>query len=129
MTLDHPLSAREREILNIVYRLGDATATEVIAAMKDPPSRSAVRTFLKILEDKGHLRHKQVGREFVFSATRSRDKVGRSAIVHVLETFFGGSLSDAVASYLAKPQANVDEAELKKLQRLIDIARKGERKS
>ena len=129
MTITEPLSAREREILDIVYRLGEATATQVIAQMNGPPSRSAVRTFLKILEAKGHLQHTQVGREFVFCTTKSRDSVGRKAISHVLDTFFGGSLSEAVASYLNRSRSNVDVAELKKLQRLIEIARKRESKS
>ncbi len=128
VTVNDPLSAREREILDLVYRLGQATATQVIAAMKQPPSRSAVRTFLKILEDKGYLKHKKVGREFVFIATRSRESVGRKAVMHVLETFFGGSLSNAVASYLTKPGQEVDAEELKKLEELIDAARRAEKK-
>lgn len=127
MTLNDPLSAREREILDLVYRLGRATATQVIAEMKQPPSRSAVRTFLKILEDKGYLRHTKEGREFVFAATRSRESVGRKAVLHVLETFFGGSLSNAVASYLAKPGQEIDSEELKKLEQLIDAARRAEK--
>lgn len=126
MTVNDPLSAREREILDLVYRLGQATATQVIAAMKQPPSRSAVRTFLKILENKGYLRHKQVGREYVFIATKSSESVGRKAVMHVLETFFGGSLSSAVASYLAKPGQDIDSEELRKLEELIELARKGE---
>ncbi len=128
MTVNDPLSAREREILDIVYRLEEATATEVIAAMKQPPSRSAVRTFLKILQDKGYLKHKKDGREYVYSATRSRESVGRKAVTHVLDTFFGGSLSSAVASYLAKPGQQLDSKELKKLEELIEAARKAERK-
>lgn len=128
VTLKDPLSAREREILDLIYRLGAATATEVIAQMKQPPSRSAVRTFLKILEDKGYLRHKKEGREYVFTATRSRESVGRKAVLHVLETFFGGSISNAVASYLARPEQKIDTEELKKLEALIDAARKAEKK-
>jgi BlaI family transcriptional regulator, penicillinase repressor len=128
MTVNDPLSAREREVLDLVYRLGEATATQVIAAMKQPPSRSAVRTFLKILEDKGYLKHKKEGREYVFIATRSRESVGRKAVLHVLETFFGGSLSNAVASYLAKPGQQLDADELKKLEELIEAARKAEKR-
>lgn len=128
MTVNDPLSAREREILDLVYRLGQATATQVIAAMKQPPSRSAVRTFLKILEDKGYLKHKKEGREYVFIATRSRESVGRKAVLHVLETFFGGSLSNAVASYLARPGLEVDSEELKKLEELIEAARNAEKR-
>ncbi len=128
VTVIDPLSAREREILDLVYQLGQATATQVIAKMSQPPSRSAVRTFLKILEDKGYLRHKKDGREYVFIATRSRESVGRKAVLHVLETFFGGSLSNAVASYLAKPGQEINVEELKKLEQLIAAARKVEKK-
>jgi BlaI family transcriptional regulator, penicillinase repressor len=128
VTVNDPLSAREREILDLVYRLGQATATQVIAAMKQPPSRSAVRTFLKILEDKGYLKHKKEGREYVFVATRSRASVGLKAVRHVLETFFGGSISNAVASYLAKPGQEIDSEELNKLEELIDAARNAEKK-
>ncbi len=128
MTVNDPLSAREREILDLVYRLNEATATQVIAEMKQPPSRSAVRTFLKILEQKGYLRHKKVGREYLFTATKSRESVGRKAVNHVLQTFFGGSLSDAVASYLSKPGTKIDDDELVRLEKLIEAARVGEKK-
>lgn len=128
MTLGDSLSAREREILDLVYRLGEATATQVILAMNKPPSRSAVRTFLKILEDKGYLRHKKLGREYVFVTIKSRESVGRKAVMHVLNTFFGGSLSNAVASYLAKPGQNLDAIELERLERLIESAKNSEDK-
>lgn len=129
MTVNNPLSAREREVLDLVYRLGEATATQVIAAMRAPPSRSAVRTFLRILEEKGHVRHRKSGREYVFSATRSRDSVGRNAVSHVLDTFFGGSLSNAVASYLAKPGTELDASEVDQLEQLIEAAKQAEKKS
>ncbi|MEQ1827253.1 MAG: BlaI/MecI/CopY family transcriptional regulator [Pirellula sp.] len=127
MTVNEPLSAREREILDVIYRLGRATATQVIAEMKQPPSRSAVRTFLTILENKGYIRHTKDGREYVFVATRSKDGVGRKAVIHVLETFFGGSLSGAVASYLTKPGQSISSSELEKLEQLIEQARKAEK--
>lgn len=129
MTLNESMSAREREILNIVYRLERATATDVIAAMEQPPSRSAVRTFLRILEEKGHVKHIQVGKEYVFSPTKSREKVGRSAVAHILDTFFGGSLSNALASYLAMPGQKIDDAELARLEQLIESARRKDNES
>ncbi len=89
MTVNDPLSAREREILDIVYRLEEATATEVIAAMKQPPSRSAVRTFLKILQDKGYLKHKKDGREYVYSAHVRVKVLGEKRSRMSLDTFFG----------------------------------------
>ena len=126
MTVDEPLSAREREILDVIYRLGEATASRVISEMKQPPSRSAVRTFLRILETKGHIHHRKEGREFVFRASRSPRRVGQRAVAHVLETFFGGSLSEAVASHLANTRQSIDAEELDKLAELINEVRKEE---
>ncbi len=80
MRNDEQLSARERQVLQAVYTLGEATATDVLAAIPDPPSRSAVRTFLRILEEKGKLRHRRSGREYVYRPTRSRTRAGQAAV-------------------------------------------------
>jgi BlaI family penicillinase repressor len=120
------LSKREREIMEAIYRLGESTAAEVLAAMADPPSRTAVRTFLRILEDKGHLTHRVQGREFVYRPTRARQQVARSAMQRLLATFFGGSLEQAVAAYMADPKTTLSDDELARLRELIDEAgRKG----
>lgn len=118
------LSARERQIMDVVYSQREATATEVLEALPDPPSRNAVRTFLRILEEKGHLKHKQRGREYVFRPTRPRRRAGQSAVQHVLKTFFDGSLERAVAVHLSNPTAKVSPDELKRLEALICEARK-----
>lgn len=118
------LSARERQVMHVIYALGEGTATDVRASMPDPPSRSAVRTFLRILEDKGHLRHKLRGREYVFRPTRPRDRAGQAAVQQVLQTFFGGSLATAVAVHLADPTTAVSPDELKRLETLIREAKK-----
>jgi BlaI family penicillinase repressor len=120
------LSARERQIMDLVYAKGEATATEVLQALPDPPSRNAVRTFLRILEEKGHLRHRSRGREYVFRPTRPRTRAGQSAVQHVLKTFFNGSLEKAVAVHLANPAAKVSPDELKRLEDLIREAREEE---
>ena len=86
--------------MDVVYAQGQATATRVFEEMPDPPTRTAVRTFLRILEDKGHVEHRKQGREFVYRATRPRGVEGRSALRHVLQTFFDGSLERALGSYL-----------------------------
>src|SRR3954471_18261457 len=103
------LSKRERQIMDVIYRLGEASAVEVLAELPDPPSRTAVRTFLRILEDKGHLTHRQDGKEYVYKPTRSTARVARSALRGVLDTFFGGSLERAVTAHLADPKSQLSD--------------------
>ena len=108
--------------MDVVYAQGSATATRVFEEMPDPPTRTAVRTFLRILEDKGYVEHRKQGREFVYRATRPRGVEGRSALRHVLQTFFDGSLERAVGAYLqsgAKPTAE----ELKRLASMLKQAK------
>jgi BlaI family transcriptional regulator, penicillinase repressor len=119
-----PLSKRESQIMDILYARGAATATEVMAAMPDRPSRAAVRTFLRILEDKGHLTHRRQGRHFVFKPTRARRQVGQSSLRRVLNVFFGGSLEQAVSAYLAEENGEFKPDELEKMAALIRKARK-----
>ncbi|MGA2232182.1 MAG: BlaI/MecI/CopY family transcriptional regulator [Tepidisphaeraceae bacterium] len=118
------LSRRESQIMEIVYARGEVTATEVLAAMPDPLSRAAVRTFLRILEDKGQLTHRRVGRHFVFRAIRARKQAGQSALRRVLDVFFRGSLEQAVAAYLADETGEYNPDELEKMAALIRKARK-----
>ncbi len=117
------LSRRERQIMNIIYALGEASATQVLGGMPDPPSRTAVRTLLGILEGKGQLKHRKRSREFVYQPTRQRASVGRSALRQVLHTFFDGSLEKAVAMHLSDPGAGLTLDELKRLADLIRQAR------
>src|SRR3954453_11918692 len=95
---DPQLSRRERQIMEIVYRKGSATAAEVHAELPLAPSYSAVRALLRVLEDKGHLKHRQEGPRYVFSPTLARDRARKGALQRVLGTFFGGSVTDAVAA-------------------------------
>lgn len=118
------LSRRERQVMEAVYARGEATASDVLAALPDPPTRTAVRTFLRILEDKGHLTHRKAGREFVYRPTRPRGQVARSALRRLLDTFFGGSLERAVAAYVSDPKARLSDEELRRLTSLIDDARR-----
>lgn len=119
-----PLSRRERQIMDVVYRQGRATAAEVLEALPDPPSYSAVRALLKILEDKGHLRHEQEGQRYVFLPTVPRDKARRSAVRRLVQTFFEGSTAKAVAALLGEPGAELTDDDLDRLSGLIDQARK-----
>jgi predicted transcriptional regulator len=118
------LSRRERQIMAIVFARGRASASEVVDAMPDAPSRTAVRTLLRILEEKGHLKHSKKGREFIYSPTKGRSRAGRSAFRHVLETFFGGSLEHAVATYLSDRRLQLSGEELNRLAQLINESRK-----
>jgi BlaI family penicillinase repressor len=121
------LSRRERQIMDVIYARQSATAAEVHAALPDPPSKTAVRTLLRILETKGHLTHFQDGPRYVYRAVRSRERVGRSSLKRVLDTFFGGSLERAVAAHLTDSAVDLSDDELKKLSQLITQARRKER--
>ena len=124
----HPhLSRRERQIMDAVYGKGEATASDVLAAISDPPTRTAVRTLLRILEAKGHLHHCKRGREFVYRPTHSRESAGKSAFERAIRTFFDGSLERAVAAYLGDPGAEVPPDELRRLSTLIAQERRKER--
>jgi len=118
------LSRRERQIMDILYARGHASATEVLGLLEDPPTRTSVRTLLGILEAKGHVRHKKAGREFVYAPLRPRDRAGRSALRRVLATFYEGSIEKAVAAHLADRKAGPSDEELHRLQGMIAQARK-----
>jgi BlaI family penicillinase repressor len=117
------LSRRERQIVDILYSHGRATAAEVQAALPDPPSYSAVRAMLRILEDKGHVRHQQDGPRYVYVPTVERDNAQRSALRHMLKTFFDGSAEQAISALLDESSRKLSDAELDRLARLIDQAR------
>ena len=118
------LSRRERQIMDILYRLERATAAEVQENLPDPPSYSAVRSHLRILEEKGHVKHEQDGPRYVFSPTVPRDKAARSALHGVLENFFENSREQVVATLLDLDARQLDADELDRLADLIDRARK-----
>jgi predicted transcriptional regulator len=118
------LSRRERQILDIIYARGEATAIQVVEDMADPPSRTAVRTLLRILEEKGHLKHRQDGKTYVYRPSRPRTLAGQSALRRVLQTFFDGSLERAVAAHLGDEQSNLSPGELQRMISLIRQARK-----
>lgn len=118
------LSRRERQIMDIIYSRGQASATEVMENLPDAPSYSAVRALLRVLEDKGHLRHQQDGQRYVYFPTVEREQVKRSALRRVLQTFFDDSTEDAVAALLDISQERLSDKELEKLEKLIKQARK-----
>ena len=118
------LSRRERQIMDILYRAGRATAADVRAGLHEAPSDSAVRTLLRSLEEKGHVRHEVDGLRFVYLPTVTRDKAKRSALKHVLDTFFDGSASQVVAALVDLAPDDLDEEEVARLQRIVDRAKR-----
>jgi|SRR6185503_4467069 predicted transcriptional regulator len=121
------LSRRERQILDILYAQGRATAAEIQAALPDPPSYSAVRALLRVLEDKGHVRHQADGPRYIYMPRVSRDKARRSALKHLVETFFSGSEADAAAALLDPSASTLSREELDRIESLIVRAKKDNR--
>ncbi|MGE5272711.1 MAG: BlaI/MecI/CopY family transcriptional regulator [Verrucomicrobiota bacterium] len=120
------LSRREREVIDIVYRLGRATAAEVRAEMAQPPTDPAVRTTLRILVRKGRLRYEYDGPRYVYTPTLARDAARRSAFRHLLDTFFGGSARGAMAALLEMEEMGISARERRRMKELIaDAERKG----
>lgn len=117
------LGKRERQIMDIVYRRGRASASEVLADLPDPPTYSTVRGMLRYLEEKGHLRHEQEGPRYVYLATSAKKEVRASALSHLVRTFFDGSTAAAAAALLeSKPLSDED---YEKLSKLIEAAKAG----
>lgn len=114
--------------MNILYARGGSTATEVLEDIPDPLSRTSVRTFLRILEEKGHLKHEKQGREYVYSPVRPHNQAASSAFQQVLQTFYRGSLEKAVAMHLGDRNSEVSNAELRRLAKIINDARREESK-
>jgi predicted transcriptional regulator len=110
--------------MDILYRQGKASANDVRDAMPDAPSYSAVRAMLRVLEEKGHVRHQAEGLKYVYLPTVARDKAKRTAVKHVLETFFNGSPEQAVAALLDVASTRLTQDELDRMSQLIEQARK-----
>jgi len=123
-TTHRDLSRRERQILDILYQRGQATAADVQTALPEPPSYSAVRALLRILEDKGHVRHQQDGPRYVYLPTVARENAKRSALRHMLRTFFDGSTEQAISALLDESSTKLSSEELDRLARLIEDARR-----
>ena len=117
-------SRREREIMNALYMLGKASAAEIRAHIPDPPTYTAIRTHLSILERKGHVRHVSDGTRYIFEPLIGCEQMGRRAIDSLLATFFDNSVERAVTALLTREDANLPHAELERLAQLIEKARK-----
>src|SRR6516225_5708023 len=125
MLLKHQqLSRREREIMDILYQRGKSSASEVREAMLDAPSYSAVRALLRILEEKGHIRHQAEGLKYVYLPTIAAEKAKRSAVKHLLETFFKDSPEQVVAALLDVSSTRLTREELDRMAEMIEQAKK-----
>jgi predicted transcriptional regulator len=120
----HTLGARERQILDLIFHLGEASVSDVLGQMADPPSYSSVRTMIRLLESKGFLKHRVEGTRYVYRPTQSLETASKSALLHVLKTFFRGSASDALAAILNVSSDKLTEEDLAQMKQLIEKARK-----
>ena len=118
------LSRRERQIMDILYQQGRATGAEIHQALPDAPSYSAVRAKLRVLEEKGHVRHQEEALRYVYLPTVARDLARKSALRHMVSTFFAGSVEDTVAALLDISVANLASKDLERISQIIETARK-----
>lgn len=116
------LSRRERQIMDIVYEMNEATVAQVLELIPDPPSYSTVRALLGVLEEKGHLIHKQQGPRYIYSPTIPREEARQNALKHVLKTFFDNSTEEVVAALLNISEEDLSKEEYKRLTKLIKKA-------
>ena len=118
------LSRRERQIMDVIYRLGKATAADVHERLPDQPTYSTVRAKLRVLEEKGFVRHEEQGPRYIFIPITPRDKARRSALQHLVDTFFGGSAEQVVATLLDSSASKLSDDQLNRLSQMIEKARK-----
>ena len=121
---ENNLSRRERQIMDVIFEREQASAAEVLEGLHDPPSYSAVRALLSILEKKGHLKHRSEGARFIYSPAYSRNEAGRSALQRIMQTFYDGSVEKVVAALLDVSGPSLSDKELERLNRLIEKAGK-----
>ena len=122
------LSRRERQVMDILFRRSGATVAEIMAELPDPPTYSAVRAKLRVLEEKGHVRHEEEALRYVYLPVVARDSARRSALRHMVSTFFGGSVEDTVAALLDLSTSNLSQKDLDRISQMVEQAKKeGER--
>ncbi|HLX70374.1 MAG TPA: BlaI/MecI/CopY family transcriptional regulator [Verrucomicrobiae bacterium] len=124
MNTEPHLSRRERQIMDVLHAREQATAAEVLAALPNPPSYSAVRALLRILEEKGHVKHHRDGARYVYLPRASKEAASKSALKRVVSTFFQGSVTQAMAALLENSDTEISDSELEKLQQIIKQAKK-----
>ena len=118
-----PLTRREREIMDIVYRLGRASAQEVLDNLAEPPGYSAVRALLRLLEERGHVKHVEEGARYVYLPAVARGEARKKALAHVVSTFFGGSVEQAMLTLVESSRSKLSQEELERLAEIVEQAR------
>lgn len=119
-----PLGHRERQIVDAVFRLGEASVGDVLEVLPDPPTYSTVRKMMSLLEEKGMLKHRREGTKYIYRPVKSRETASRSAVKHLLATFFSGSATDAVNAILDAASDNLRKEDFDRLRKMIDQARR-----
>ena len=114
-----PLTRRERQIMDIIYAAGEASARDILERLSDPPTYATVRTLLRVLLDKGQLEHRAKGRSYIYTPTHPRESVAKGALKRLLETFYEGSVEQAVSGLLELKETRLDAEELKRIEALI----------
>jgi predicted transcriptional regulator len=118
------LSRRERQIMDVLYRLGRATAADVLAALPGAPHYSTVRTQLRVLEEKGHVQHESDGLRYVYAPTLARQTARKAALRHLVDTFFDGSAAGAVSALLGRDGGRLSDEDLDRIETLLKSARR-----
>ena len=118
------LRSRERQIMDVVFRLGEATARDIEGELPDPLANATIRTMLRILESKGYLTHREKGRTFIYAPAESREKMAESAMRRLLGVFYNGSVTEAVSGLLRMEDTELSEAEIEELESMVEAARK-----
>lgn len=121
------LTRREREIMDVLFQRGEATAQQVLEGLAEPPSYSAVRALLRLLEERGHITHAQDGPRYVYRPVQGRQEARRSALMHVVKTFFEGSAEQAIANLVETSAKKMSRDEFERLEKLIAQAKKAGR--
>lgn len=120
------LSRRERQIMDLLYANGKLSARAVLEKISDPPTYATVRSLLRILEEKGQVQHEKVGRQFIYEPVTKAEGIRDKSLRHTLKTFFGGSISKAVATFIDDPESELSETELEELSKIIAAAKRKE---
>lgn len=119
----HQLSKRERQIMDLFFQYGELSAQEVQERLADPPGYATVRSLLRILEEKGHLKHYKSGRQFIYQLNVAVEQVKHQRLKDLLRTFFGGSITEAVATFIQDPNTDLKAEELEELDKIIRLAK------
>ncbi len=120
----HNLTRRERQIIDVIYRLGSASVAEVLDNITDPPSYSAVRALMRLMEEKGYIKHRKQGAKYIYSPTQSRQNASKSALKHLVSTFFDNSAENAVVALLDTSDLGLSSKEIDRITKMIDKSRK-----